>query len=272
MWPFVLGSLTVVAADGCPNEGAIVEKLGAQGATVPPATPIEVRLRREGEVWVATVLTADAAPRRIEDRSHDCSTLADATVALLTILLDEHARPAPAPPPPAEEGPHSRGHVEAYLATSHGIVASFAAGVGAGVHSPSVGPMTFGLGFELWPAREHPVADGRVSLSAWTLALGACANRRVGRFGFAMCALGHAGLYALSAEGYPVIRDESRLLAGFEGAGRIAFDLGAGLGLFARGGVWAPFTPLDVTVAGAESGYETTRFGPKGALGLELRR
>lgn len=269
MWPLVLGALTVLARDGCPAEALMNERLAAQGVTAPPDMRLDVTLGREGDVWVATIHTADAAPRRLEHRGDDCGSLADATVALLTVLLDEQVRPAPPPPPPAA-APIDRLRSEVYLATSHGIVAPFAAGVGGGVALRFGARASIGLVLEGWPTRDHPVAGGRVSVSAGTLGVAACAEHRVAPVTFAACALPHLGIYALSAEDYPVVRDAYRPLVAMEANGRVSLGLGRGVGLFVRGGAWLPFTRLDVTVAGSDAGFRTTTFGPKGAIGVEL--
>lgn len=269
MWPLVLGALTVLSRDGCPSEAVVNERLAAQSVMVPPEMRLDVRFGREGDAWVATIHTADAAPRRLEHRGEDCSSLADATVALLTVLLDEHTHPPP-PPPPAADAPIDRLRSEVYFATSHGIVAPFAVGVGGGVALRFGSNASIGLVLEGWPTRDHSVGAGRVRVSAGTLAIAACVEHRLGRVTFAGCGLPHLGVYALSAEDYPVVRDALRPLVAVEANGRVSLGLGRGVGLFLRGGMWLPFTLLDVTVAGSDAGFRTTTFGPKGAIGIEL--
>ena len=75
--------------------------------------------------------------------------------------------------------------------------------------------------------------------------------------------------YNLAGEGFPVVRSVDRAFFAGELALRVAVTIGAGVGVFVRGGAFLPFTPLDVGVKGAEGGFATS-FGPKGVIGFEL--
>jgi hypothetical protein len=273
----LLAALTVTVDEGqglgCPTREAIVQRLSALGVTVREEEDVRVRFSLEKEKRIAVIDMPGAVPRRVEHEGPDCSSLGDATVALLSVLLDERAPTPPGPPPrdlpPGE--PESRAvlRVEGGVLVSSGIVAPLAAGATAGVAWRPVRWGSIGLAAETWPGRDHIVRDGTVTVSASSLALAACIQlwRELSVEG---CALGHGGVYSLSGQGFPTVRSTDRALVGAEADVRAALSIAKGVSVFVRAGIWLPLTRLDVTVRGAESGFSTTSLGPKGALGLEL--
>jgi hypothetical protein len=256
----------------------IVERLRASGVADPDAADVRVRFFAEGDKRVAEIRAGEAAPRRIDHEGKDCASLTDATVALLSVLLDEiaenarrgAAKPPPSPPPPPSEPPVPPLRFETGAVASSGIVADFAVGIGAGLAWRPARWASLGLIGEIWPARDHALREGRVSISAWTLGLALCAGHRWAAITLEGCVIPHGGRYALSAEGFPVVRQTDRGIFGTELAARIAVPLAASVALFLRGGMWVPVTRLDVTVRGAETGFATTSIGPKAAIGLEI--
>jgi len=260
---------------GCADRAALVERLRAIGVTTAEEADVRVRFSAEGDTLAAEVSAGSAAPRRIEHRGSDCVSLTDATVALLSVLLDEievarrdGPAPAPAPASPQSSAPTLR--FEAGGAVSNGIVADAGIGIAAGAAWRPAPFASVGLGGELWPSRDHAVREGRVSVSAWTLGLSFCAGHAWTAITIEGCAIAHGGLYALGSDGFPVVRSLDRGILGAELAARIAVPIAGPLALFLRGGVWVPVTRLDVTVRGAETGFSTTSAGPKTVIGLEI--
>ena len=272
-----LAALTVVSTEdvGCPDDATLAAQLRATGVAVRPSDDVRVRFTREGDKRVATIEMPGATSRRIDHEGSDCSALADATVALLSVLLDELAERDGPPPPPAREreAPERwRGvNVDGGVVFSQGIVAPFAAGATVGVTFRPVHWGSVGLFVEGWPERAHPLSQGSVTVGASSLALSGCVGRRWAALTLDGCALGHGGVYILSAEGFPVIRPTQRALVGAELGVRVSFALTSSVGIFLRAGAWLPLTRFDVTARGANSGFATSSFGPKAALGLELR-
>lgn len=269
-----LAALTVATSPdvGCPDEQAIALRLTEAGITIRPEDDVRVRFfRADADKRVAEIAMPGAAARRIDHDGPDCTSLADATIALLTVLLDERAHAAPPPPSPAPaEIPLPRFRVEAGPIVSSGIVAPFAVGAAIGVAFKPARWASVGLDVELWPEREHAAGAGTVTVNATTFALAACAGPAWGIFALEGCALGHAGTYGLSALGFSVTYPTRRALFGVEAAIRPSFALSRSTRIFARAGAWIPFTRLDIAVHGTASGYSTTALGPKAIVGLEL--
>lgn len=276
----LLAALTVTSPPelGCADRSVIVERLRASGVAEPDAADVRVRFFAEGDKRVAEVRAGEATPRRIEHQGSDCASLTDATVALLSVLLDEIAesarreanKPPPPPPPPPREPPLPPLRFETGAVASNGIVADVAVGITAGLAWRPVRWGSIGLVGDIWPARDHALREGSVSVSAWTLGLQLCAGHRWPAIVLEGCAVPHGGRYALSADGFPVVRSENRGIFGTELAARIAVPIAGSLALFLRAGVWVPVTRLDVTVRGADTGFATTSIGPKAAIGLEI--
>lgn len=276
----LLAALTVVSAEevGCPDDATLLARLHAVGVSVRPSDDVRVRFTREGGKRVARIEVPGASSRRIDHKGPDCSTLADATVALLSVLLDELAERASTParepepePEPERPEPRRRFHVEGGVVFSRGIVAPFAAGATIGAAFRPARWASFGLVAEHWPERAHPLLQGSVTVSASSLALSACLGRLLAAFTLEACALGHGGVYVLSAERFPVILPTQRPLVGGELDLRGSVAITAAVGIFLRAGVWLPLTRFDVSAGETATGFATTSFGPKGAIGLELR-
>ena len=273
----LLATLTVASAPGveCPDREALVDRLREAGITIRDEDDVHVRFSFESGRRAAEIVMPGATPRRIEHGGPDCSALADAAVALLTVLLDERSSgDVPPPPPPAAPAPpreaHSVVRLEAGSLVSSGIVAPLAAGAASGAAWRPLSGGSIGIGAETWPARDHALREGAVSVSASTIAVVACAGPTWRALSVEGCLLGHVGLYALSADGFAVVRPAVRPLFGTEAALRASLAIAGGLGVFVRAGMWLPVTRLDVTVRGAASGFATTSLGPKGIVGLEL--
>lgn len=274
----MLAALTVGSSPGvgCPEQGEIVERLRAAGVAIREDDDVRVEFSFANGSRVAEIAVPGATPRRIEHAGPDCASLADATIALLGVLLDERASsasraPAPPPspaPPPLEASPVFRGEAGALF--SSGIVAPFAAGATIGVAWRPVRWGSLGVSVETWPERDHALREGTVTLSASTLALVACSGQTWRALTVEGCLLGHGGYYSLSASDFPVVRPTGRALFGGEAALRAALAVTKGFGVFVRAGVWLPFVRLDVTARGVDSGFTTTSLGPKGVVGLEL--
>jgi hypothetical protein len=271
------------AAD-CPDQAALEQRLRAAGVTMRNEDDVRVRFSIENGRRIATIEMPPSEPRTLTHDGPGCASLADATVALLSVLLDERASapptpPArdaarPPPPPPASvTEPRPLLRADGALLTSSGIVApAAAAGVGAGLALRPVRWGSLGLDAEIWPSRDTAVAAGDVTVGAYTLALAACAGPELGttRFTLEGCLLAHGGLYSLSARGFPPVRPETRALFGGEADLRAAVPIAGGFGIFLRAGVWVPLTRLEVAVRGASSGFATTSVGPKAGLGVEV--
>ncbi len=280
----LFAALTVASAPetGCPDEAAIVARLRALGVTSTNAFDVRVRFSMNAGKRVAEIQGSAHDVRRIEHAASDCASLADATVALLSVLLDEIAEstarspragaPAPMPPSASPDEPPARPplRLDAGLVGSNGIVADVAAGVTVGAAWRPGRVADVGVEAELWPAREHALAGGSVSLSAWTVGAIGCAGPSWDRVALAGCLGAHGGLYSLSGAGFPVVRPADRGIFGLDVAGRLSFVVVGPVGLFARAGLWIPMTRFDVTVRGAASGFATTSIGPKVAIGLEI--
>jgi hypothetical protein len=239
-----------------------------------PAAATDVHVRFSAlEGRRAVEIEVPGAPiRRLEHDGADCASLGEATIALLSVLLDE--RP-PAPPPAEAPAPQatrtfSKFQLEAAALVSRGLVASPAMGAGLGFRWRPLRMASFVLGAEAWPARDHAAGQGSVVVGATTLSLGACGGPRMEVVSIEGCLLGYAGVYALSATGFPIIHPAKRALFAGELALRVAFAITREFGVFARAGAWLPFTPLDVTVRGESAPFATASFGPEAALGCEL--
>jgi hypothetical protein len=270
----------------CPDQPALEQRLRAAGVTVRAEDDVRVRFSVEDGKRVATIEMPPSEPRRITHDGADCTSLADAAVALLSVLLDERATTpppprapsstpeAPPPPPPTAQPtpPRSLLRAEGALLYSSGIVAQDAAGISAGVALRPLRWASLGLAAEIWPSRDSALAAGDVTVGASTLALATCAGPTLGSTGITLegCVLAHGGFYSLSARGFPNAHSETRALFGGEADLRAALPITAGIGIVLRGGVWVPLTRLDVTVRGASSGFATTSVGPKAALGVEM--
>ncbi|MDB4938440.1 MAG: hypothetical protein JWP87_5412 [Labilithrix sp.] len=265
----------------CPDQAALEQRLRSAGVTVRNEDDVRVHFSVEDGKRVATIEMPSSEPRRITHDGADCASLADAAVALLSVLLDERATAAPppnartttpdaAPTPTARSRPLLR--AEGALVYSSGIVAPDAAGISAGVALRPLRWASLGLAAEIWPSRDSALAAGDVTLGASTLALAACAGPTIARTGITIegCVLAHGGFYSLSARGFPNIHSETRALFGGEADVRAALPIAGGIGIVLRGGVWVPLTRLDVTVRGASSGFATTSVGPKAGLGVEM--
>ena len=268
----LLAALTVTSAPGvdCPAKEEIAMRLRALGTPIDEAD-VHVRFSAESGKRAVEIEVPGAPIRRLEHAGGDCASLGEATIALLSVLLD--ARPStPSPPPPASlsRTAFSKFRVEAAALLSSGLVASPALGVGLGLRWRPVRVASFVIGAELWPAREHAAGQGSVIVGATTLSLGACAGPNMKRISIEGCILGYAGVYALSATGFPIIHPAKRALFAGELALRVAFAITPEFGVFARGGAWLPFTPLDVTVRGENAPFATASVGPDAALGCEL--
>lgn len=274
----LIAALTVATAPGlgCPEENAIVERLRLAGVVIRDDEAIRIQFSSAEGKRVAEIATPGATPRRIEHAGPDCSSLADATVALLSVLLDErepalrerHERA----PSRAETETHPVFRGEAGSVFASGIVASVGVGAMLGVAWRPARWGTLGLSAETWPARDHAVGEGTVTTGASTLAVVGCAGPSWRTLSLEGCALFHGGLYRLSASNFAIVRPAERALFGGEAAVRVVVPLAYGVGVFARAGLWLPLTRLDVTVRGASSGsgFATTSIAPKGAVGLEL--
>ena len=272
------------SAAECPDQAALAERLRAAGITMRDQDDVRVRFSVVGGKRVATIEMPPAEPRMLAHDGADCASLADATVALLSVLLDERANATPpprlnardaVPPLPVPAPPDKPRHLiraEGALLYSSGIVASDAAGLSAGAALRPARWGSLGLAAEIWPSRDTPLAAGDVTVGAYTLALAACAGPTIGTTGITVegCLLAHGGFYDLSASGFPNVHSETRALFGGEADLRAALPMAGGFAVFLRGGVWVPLTRLDVTVRGASSGFATTSVGPKAGLGVEL--
>lgn len=276
---FVLGVKVSSTALTCPDEAKVDARLQALGVVRRDEADVRVRFVEEGGKLVALIDVDGAAPRRLEHDGLDCASLADATVALLSVLLDESERspkgPAEGPPPPpaspaVSPPPTSRFRADAAAVVSAGIVAPLATGAALGAALRFVPWASVGVRGELWPERANAIDRGEVTVSAWTVALVTCLGPRFRSFSVEGCALGHAGAYSLSGEGFPVVRPTTRGLFGVEAEGRAGIVVTEGVSVFARAGLWVPFTRLDVAARGAASTFETTTVGPKVGLGVEL--
>ena len=272
------------AAD-CPDQAALEQRLRATGVTLRNEDDVRVRFSVENGRRIATIEMPPSEPRTLTHDGPGCASLADATVALLSVLLDERASAPPAPPPTARDAarpppppasaaePRTLFRADGALLTSSGIVApAAAAGVGAGLALRPLRWGSLGLDAEIWPSRDTAVAAGDVTVGAYTLALAACAEPELGttRLTLEGCLLVHGGLYSLSARGFPTIHSETRALFGGEADLRAALPIAGGFGIFLRAGIWVPLTRLDVAVRGASSGFTTTSVGPKAGLGVEV--
>jgi hypothetical protein len=275
----LLAALKVTSAPevGCPDEAAIVARLRAAGIVLRDEDEVRVRFSFANGRRVAEIEAPGAEPRRVEHEGTDCSSLGDATVALLTVLLDERAvkragEPAGKPAGPVESPPDdvARVRAEAGMLVGSGIVAPLAIGMTVGAAYRPVHWASIGVSLEGWPKRDHDLREGFVSIAAYTAALSGCAGFRSQASTAELCVFGHAGFYSLSAGGYPVVRPTDRALFALEPAARLALALTRGFGLWLRGGVWIPTTRLDVTVRGADSGFTTTSAGLKAAAGVEI--
>lgn len=269
-----LAALTVTedAAPGCPDARAIEERLGALGVTVRPDDDVRVRFEGAGARRTAQIEIPGAAPRTIAHDGPDCASLAEATVALLSVLLDE--RPAPPrasepPPPPSPPPARPIVRLEAGAAASSGVVAAAALGARIGAALRPVRAASIGLAAETWPARDHPVAAGRATVAATSFAVEGCAGA-FGGVSLEGCLLGHAGFYRLSAEDFAVVHPATRALFALEADVRAAIRVTKTFGVFARAGLWIPATRIDVGVPGADPAFTSAAIAPKGAIGIEI--
>src|SRR5688572_12888745 len=275
----LLAALSVLGGPelGCPDRATIVERLGKAGIVLRDEDNVRVRFSSVPGKLIAEIEVPGSTPRKIEHDGEGCSSLGEATIALLTVLLDERIsdrgprkEPQPStPPPPSPREDVGRLRGEVGLAVSSGIVAKPAFGPSIGVVYRPFRWGAIGAIGEIWPQREHSVGAGKITVSATTLGLVLCGGNRFGRLSLEGCGIGHAGLYNMSGEGFPVVRSVDRALFAAELAIRVAVTLGAGIGVFMRGGGFLPFTPFDVGVRGVDGGFATS-FGPKGVIGLEL--
>lgn len=269
------------AAD-CPDQAALEQRLRAAGITMRNEDDVRVRFSVDNGRRVATIEMPASEPRRLSHEGPDCSSIADATVALLSVLLDERASAPPTPSgrdaarspaaPTSVIEPRPLFRADGALLYSNGIVAPAAAGLGAGLALRPVRWASLGLAAEIWPSRDSSVATGDVTVGASTLAFAACAGPKLGTTHLTLegCILVHGGFYSLSADGFPNIHSETRALFGGEADVRAGLPIAGGFGVFLRGGVWVPLTRIEVTVRGASAGFATTSVGPKAALGVEL--
>lgn len=275
----LFAALTVTSpeAAGCPDGPAIVRRLHDAGIDLRPEDDVRVRFSKNGRVRAAEIEVPGATSRRVEDENEDCVSLGEATVALLTVLLDERAsrprvepKPSAVAPPPTEESTRPW-RIEAGVVGSNGIVAPFAAGIAIGASYRVWRWGSIGLVVEGHPSREHALAPGVVSVAAASGALVGCGGLASIAYSLEGCLFAHVGAHALSAEGFPVVESTTRLLAGGEAAVRAAWFFLPSVGIFLRAGVWVPLTRLDVGVRGADPAFSTTSIGPKGVLGIEVR-
>jgi hypothetical protein len=276
----VLAALTVVSTPEleCPDRAAVLRRLDAVGVVVRDEDEIAVHFSSDATKMVAEIRLPDAAPRRIEHEGHDCASLGDATIALLSVLLDERTSAPKSPPPPPskserrdERSPPLRVRIDGGVIAANGIVAPLGAGATLGAGWLAAPWASLGVSGDLWPGREHAIREGMVTVNAWTLALTGCAGPRGRHLALEGCALGHVGRYELGARNFPVVRPATRALFGVEAALRVGVHITDALAIFARAGLWIPFTRLDVTVRGADSAFSTSNLAAKGALGIEYR-
>lgn len=279
----LFAALTVTSPEptGCPDGATIVRRLHDAGIDLHPEDDVRVRFSKTGRVRAAEIEVPGATSRHVEDENADCASLGEATIALLTVLLDERERagrvaaeakpsPPPSPPMPVEE-PIRRFRIEAGVLGSNGIVAPFAAGIAIGAAYRVWRWGSIGLVAEGHPSREHALGPGVVNVAAASGALVGCAGRSTITHSLEGCLFAHVGAHALSAEGFPVVESTTRLLAGGEVSVRAAWFFVPSVGVFLRAGAWLPLTRLDVGVRGADPAFSTTSIGPKGVLGIELR-
>lgn len=278
----LFAALTVVhgaTADGCPDAVALGERLRALGIAVSAADDVRVSFAqtRDGH-RLAEVTVPGGDPRQLAHDGNDCSALAEATVSVLSVLLDERHHEAV---PPSRSTPHredvpdkrdppSSVRLEAGTLVATGIVADLAVGTALAIAWRPVSWIALGVSGELWPQREHRVGSGWIGLAAGSGALVFCGGPTIGLARFEGCLLGHGGIYDLSAAGFAVVRSDTRALFGVEGAFRGSIALTKAFGVFLRTGLWLPFTKLDVAVRGADGSFPTTAFGPKVGVGVEL--
>lgn len=269
----LLAALTIdtLPETGCPEPRGLAERLRNLGIVIREGDNVHVEFSFVNGARVAEISIPDASPRRIEHEGTDCASLTDATVALLSVLLDERASTPPRALVHVASGKvRATFRAEAGTILSSGIVASLAVGATVGIAWRPSPWISLGIAGDVWPARDHALQGGTVTVAASTAALVACAGPELRTMSLEGCLLGHGGLYSLSARGFPIVYPEHRSLFGGEAAIRTTVTLAKGVGLFARAGVWVPFSPLDVTVRGVDSGFRTTPFGPKGAIGFDL--
>src|SRR5688572_23041487 len=138
----LLAALTVFAPPdlGCPDRATIVERLHKAGIVLRDEDDVRVRFSTSPGKLTSEIEVPGSTPRKIEHDGEGCSSLGEATIALLTVLLDERISggdsrsPRPTAPPPAERpAPPPREDVgrlrgEVGLAVSSGIVAKPAFG------------------------------------------------------------------------------------------------------------------------------------------------
>jgi hypothetical protein len=274
----LFAALTVTSPEavGCPDSTVIVRRLGDAGVQLRPDDDVRVRFSMNGRTRVAEIDVPGATSRRIEDDKQDCASLGEATIALLTVLLDElatrpHVEPKREPPPPPAEEPPRPLRIEAGVIASNGIVAPIAAGIAIGASFRAWRWGSIGLVLEGHPPRDHARGPGVVRVAAASGALVGCGGVASLVYSLEGCLFAHLGIAALSAEGFPVVESTERFIAGGEAAIRAAYFFVPALGVFLRAGVWVPLTRLDVAVRGADPAFSTTSIGPKGVLGMELR-
>jgi len=276
MFAGLFAMLTVTADPaqelGCPDQGAMLKRLSAIGVAPRGSEDVRVRFLRDGDGRLAIIEMPGAAPRRIVQPGPDCASLAQATIAVLSVLLDER-EDAPRPPPERSQAEPSVPvfHAEGGVLFSTGIVAPLAAGATLGVGWRPSRWGSVGISGDVWPARDHPVKEGMVTVQAATLALVGCLQPWPS-LPVDGCLLAHGGFYALEARGFPVVRSTGRALVGVEPSLHAALPIVLGLALFVRAGLWLPLTRFEVTVRGADSGYSTASLGSKLGVGIELDR
>ena len=231
---------------------------------------------------VATIEMPPAEPRRIGSRRPDCVSLADATVALLSVLLDERAkRPhrrrlatlAPPPPHPRHpSSPHPSSAPTPRVLYSSGIVAPDAAGSPPASRSgPLAGAPPSARRRDLAVTR-FSLAAGDVTVGASTLALSACAGPRSPKRHHprGLPSRPRRLLQPLRSAAFPTFTPRRARSSAARPTSAPRCPIAGGFGRILRGGVWVPLTRLDVTVRGASSGFATTSVGPKAGLGVEM--
>jgi len=172
--PNAVLALIVTSASSCSREPSIRPQtlLVVDTSTGATQTPFKELTSVRQTAWshdgkrLAIIEMPGTAPRRIVQEGTDCASLAEATVAVLSVFLDEHtAVPSlPAPRSARANAPAPDFRAEAGVLFSSGIVAPLAAGATVGVAWRPVRWGSVGVSGEAWPARDQPLKDGTVTI------------------------------------------------------------------------------------------------------------
>jgi hypothetical protein len=281
-------------AEACPDPASF-ETRAREGATVRDRD-MTVRFQKTRNGYASAIRTSDGMTRALEDPT--CDALADATLVVVRLALedDSPSPPAPAPARGAEDGrapatavedadgrdrpardpsktPAASLEIAAGPAAASGLGGSFAPGVRVGAGWTFGGRhWALGLtGLALAP-QTHPVEQGSVEISVLGGGVEGCRRAATERESFAVALCARAELFALAGAAQGFARNESHTrplaTAGLVLRGRAA--IAGPLGWFAEMGAMVPLAREQFAIDGAGVIYDPPAVALAGATGPSL--